>query len=64
MRKSSELRKKLEISYYQTDEIVIKGIKTGQVLVKVRINEKGYKVYINFRKIIKTNKESTSFSSY
>jgi hypothetical protein len=30
----------MENSYYQTDIIVVKGIKTGQVNVTVRANEK------------------------
>ncbi len=41
--KTSELRKKLENSNFQTDLAVVKGMKTGQVDVAVRINEKKYK---------------------
>lgn len=38
--KATDLRKQLENAYYQTDIIVAKGIKTGQVTVSVRVSEK------------------------
>ena len=40
----TENRKNIENRNYQSDIIVIKGLKTGRVKVNVKINEKGYKV--------------------
>lgn len=43
-RKASETRESLEMSHFQSDMIVLKGQKTGSVIVNSRQNEKGYQV--------------------
>lgn len=44
--RSTEIRRKLEMSNYHSDIMVFKGLKTGQARVTVKLNEKGYDVII------------------
>jgi hypothetical protein len=38
------LRKELESKDFQTDMVVIKGIKTGSALITVKLKEAGYEL--------------------
>lgn len=40
--KTTEVRKRLESQHYQSDIILVRGLRTGHVKVHISINEKGY----------------------
>lgn len=42
MIKTTETRKKIESQHYQSDIILVRGLRTGYVKVHISINEKGY----------------------
>lgn len=42
--RSTEARRRLEMSNYHSDVMVFKGLKTGQTRVTVKLQEKGYEV--------------------
>ena len=42
--RATNIQKSMEKRGYQTNVIVIKGLKTGEAIVSVKINENGYKV--------------------
>ena len=44
--KSTEIRKKIESSNFQSDILIIKGLRKGQSKVSIKIREKGYDVNI------------------
>lgn len=58
--KTTENRKRLESQNYQTDIILVKGLRTGVVKVHLSLNEKGYEVKI--MKLFKLKKEKFSIS--